>query len=222
MFFLDFAKKHKIITTLLLTPILLCTVCLMLVSCASQDIKYNEAIAIAKQDFGCEKILWIQSGALILETKPEEEIPVYSLRSHYAYYIVGEKEGKEVYIVVPSNPDLDKPYTATWGLDYSFTQIVEKFNENEAQYVADVPDDYYSVNRDSYINLIVNRDTIRDFAEYYNVNDNYDSFYECLDVKLVFEYRWEVEGNEHRCMVAQENGELKAYKKVEVIYTPIG
>lgn len=220
--FLDFAKKHKIITTLLLTPILLCIVCLMLVSCASQDIKYNEAIAIAKQDFGCDKILWIQSGALILETKPGEKIPVYSLRSNYAYYVVGEKDGEEMYIVVPSTPDLDKPYTTTWGLDYSFTQIVEKFNDFGAQYVANVPDDYYSLKHSNYINLIVNTDTIRDFAEYYNVDDNYDSFYECLDVKLVFEYRWEVEGNEYRCMVAQENGELKAYKKVEVIYTPIG
>lgn len=222
MVFLDFAKKHKIITTLLLTPILLCTVCLMLVSCASQDIKYNEAIVIAKQDFGCEKILWIQSGALILETKSEEKIPVYSLRSNYAYYVVGEKDGKETYIVVPSSPKLDKPYTAIWGLDYSFTEIVEKINDFDAQYIADVPDDYYSVNRGSYINLIVNRDTIRDFAEYYNVNDDYDSFYECLDVKAVFEYRWKVDGNEHRCMVAQENGELKAYKKIEVIHTPIG
>ena len=217
MSLLSFAKKHKVVATLLLAPILFCIVCLMLISCASQDIKYNEAIAIAKQYFGCEKVLWIQSGALILETKPEEKIPVYSLRSHYAYYVIGEKDGKEIYIVIPSSPELDKPYTATWGLDYTFTQIVEKFNDFGAQYVADVPDDYYSVNRGSYINLIVNSDTIRDFAEYYNVNDNYDSFYECLDVKAVFEYRWKVDGNEHRCMVAQENGELKAYKHGDAI-----
>ncbi len=210
-------KTSAVKKAVLSVPILICVVCLMLTSCASQDIKYNEAIAIAKQDFGCEKVLWIQSGALILETKPGDEIPVYSLRSHYAFYVVGEKDGKEIYIVIPSNPNLDKPYTATWGLDYSFSQIVDKFNENGAQYVADVPGDYYSVKHSSYINLIVGSDTIRDFAEYYNVDGNYDSFYECLDIKAVFEYRWEKDGKEYRCMVTQENGELKSYEKVQAI-----
>lgn len=200
-------SKHHHAVAFLLASVLLWIVCLMSASCSPRDLSYREAIEIAKKDFGCDKILWIQTNALVLETKPDE-IP--SLRSHYSYYIVGEKNGKEIDIVVPSNPDLEEAYISTWGLDHSFTQIVEKFNDFGAHYIADVPDDYDPAGRDRPIELFADRDTITHLAEYYNADG--ELLYDRLDLKAIFEYRWEADGVAHRCMVFQEGGELKAYE----------
>lgn len=210
----SFAKRYKIILAAILAPIFICIVCLSLVSCTPQDIKYDEAIRIAKKDFGCEKILWIEDNALILSTG---EPTVVKMRSHYSFYVVGEKDGEEIYIVIPSTPELDEPYIATWALDYSFAQIVEKFNEYGAKYVADVPDDFYSTSFNDYIDLVVAEFMIKILADNYEVGADGDAFYERLDVKAAFYYRWQEDGFDHNCIVTQENGELKAYERVNAI-----
>lgn len=206
MAFMNFVKRHRTAVILLLAPILFCIVCSMLVSCIDNDIKYDKAISIAKKDFGCEKILWIDTGAEILCTG----VPTVSKwRSHYVYYVVGEKDGEEIYILIPSDPELEKPIVTSWSLDYSFAQVVEKINECGAQYVAEVPDDYYNVKKD-YIRLCKG-DEINRLAKYYDVGDSEDSFYERLDVKAVFYYQWEDGEYIRNCIVTQESGELKAY-----------
>ena len=220
MIILNYIKKHKIVSTLLFIPTLLCIVCLMLVSCGAGDnMKYNDAIAIAKTDFGCDKILWIDSYALmpsldsyVLVQQKDESAD--KMRSPYAYYVVGEKAGEEIYIVIPSAAELEKSVITTWSLDYSFTQIVEKFNENGAQYIADVPDDYYS-RQGSYIKLWNDEERINELSKYYF--EGSDVLYERLDVKAFFEYKWEEDGYLHSCIVTQEDGELKSYKKREII-----
>ncbi len=47
---------------------------------------------------------------------------------------------------------------------------------------------------------------------YYDVTGvSSDVFYSRLDVKAIFSARWESDNRIFNCIVAQENGELKAY-----------
>lgn len=204
-------KRLKIVAAVILTPILVCIVGLMLTACSPQDIKYDKAISIAKKDFGCEKILWIGSSATVLSGDSWDKIKDKIGGTHYSFYVVGEKDGEEVYIIIPS-PQIKDPFITTWALGYSFKQVVEKFNENGAQYVIDVPDDYYS-RQFTYIDLRAGI-SLNGLAEYYDVGCDDEAFRERLDVEAVFEYIWEEDGNEYCCIVTQENGELKAYKKM--------
>ncbi|MCH5351825.1 MAG: hypothetical protein J1F39_07655 [Clostridiales bacterium] len=184
-----------------------------------RDIKYDDAVRIAKRDFKCDKVLWIASrSGLILREGFGDGDTVYRMRSHYAYYVVGEKEGTEVYIVIPSDPILEDPYTTTWGLNYTFTEIVERFNEHGASYVADVPDDYYSQTFDKYISLRSGKG-LKGMTSYYDVGGDDDEFYERLDTKAVFEYSWEEEGYYYSVIVAQEDGELTSYERKEKVGT---
>lgn len=209
---MSFAKRIKIAAAVVLTPILVCIGGLMLTACSPQDIKYDEAMSIAKKDFGCEKILWI-TDSVALTNDPWDTIKDKINRAHYSFYVVGEKDGKEVYIIIPS-PQIEDPFVTTWALDYSFKQVVDKFNENGAQYVADVPDNYYS-RQFSYIKLLEGEDQIKQLSNYYF--DDSDALYKRLDVKAFFEYEWEADGNRYSCIVTQENGELKTYKQVRAL-----
>lgn len=213
---MSYSKKNRLIASVILAPILFFVVCLPFASCTlDKDIKADEAIAIAKNDFGCEKILWIKSNALILSQSPEDEPSVNTMRSHYSYYVVAEKDGNEIYLVIPSTPKLDKPYITTWCMDYSFKQIVHEFNKLGAQYVIDVPDDYYSA-AGNYINIETVEDMITGYAKYHEVDDA-ETFYERLDVKAVFNYRRVDNDYIHDYMLAQIDGELKTYEQTQPV-----
>ncbi len=203
-----YVNRNKTVATIFLVPMLISLVCLMLVAC-SPDINTSEAIKIAEKDFGCEKILWIDTGALLLSQEPGSEPQVYEFRSHYTYYVVGEKDGQEVYIIIPCSPEIEKPYLTTWCLDHTFSEVVDKFNENGANYIIAVPQ------KDVYRNFIkfeAGPEYIKEYAEFYNVGCDGDEFYDRLDVKGVFTYQWSDGDAVRSCIVTQENGELKAYK----------
>ena len=205
-------KMIKEAVALVLLPIFVLLFGFTFIAC-DRDIKYDDAVRIAKRNFKCDKVLWISSkSALILREGFGDGDSVYRMRSHYAYYVVGEKEGMEVYIVIPSDPILEDPYTTTWGLNYTFTEIVERFNEHGAQYVADVPDDYYSQTFDKYISLRAGI-SLKGMASYYDVGGDDDEFFERLDTKAVFEYSWEEDGYIKSVIVAQENGKLTSYER---------
>ena len=198
----SYSKKHKLIATVILAPMLFLIVCLMLVAC-DPDIKYDEAIAIAKKDFGVEKVLWVAyTPALALSKDGPRVIGAW----HYANCIVGEKDGEEIFIVIPS-PQTEESFIATWNLDYTFKQIVEEFNKLGAEYIIDVPDDYYSKRHDSYIDIVVKENNVNRLAEFYEV-DEPETFYERLDVKVVFTYRRLDDGIIHDYMVTQIDGKL--------------
>lgn len=203
-------KVNKKIAAIILLPVLILLVAFTLIAC-DNDLNYDEAIAIAKRDFGCEKVLWIDTYSGALNLNPGEEKMPVKMRSHYAYYIVGEKAGKEVYIMIPSDPTLEKAYATRWNLDYTFKQIVEKFNEHDANYKIEVPDDYYNVKR-NYIEFIGGEERISRLATYYDV-ENAETFYERLDVKTVFSYSWQDDESLHDCIVFQIDGELLSYEK---------
>ncbi len=179
---------------------------------------YAQAITIAKSCYGCESILWVGniygnaygSGFVVL---PNGERINYN---RGAFYVIGEKEGRETCIVMPFN--IQKEISiATWALDYSFKDIVEKFNERGAQYTAEktLDNDYYGVKRNS-IEVIVGEESITTAANYADMADT-QTFYERLDVKAVFSYDWTADGYRHYCIVSQEGGELKSYESVTAV-----
>lgn len=210
MSFIGRAKKIKSAVTSVLAAVLLCVIGSALTACSPQDIKYDDAIAIAKKDFGCEKILWIDSGAEILSTGVPTE---NTSPAHYSFYVVGEKDGKEVYILIPSPPTVEKPHVSEWKFDYTFTQIVDKLNKCGARYVIQVPDDYYSAKRSSFAELLTGQ-KLNGIAGYYEVGCSDDEFYERLDVKAAFQYVWIADGNINSCIITQESGQLKSYTHV--------
>ena len=161
------------------------------------DIKYDRAMAIAKKEFKLDKILWITDNPLSLSTKSDDEFNVKN-PGRYEYGIVGEMNGEEVFIIVQSDTKRNKPFIATWGLDYSFTEIVEKFNELGAQYVADVPKDYYAAGIDSYIK--------------YYPNENPS------DARVVFTYSRKDGKMRYNYYVTIEDGELKTDVSASQIY----
>lgn len=212
-----YPKKIKLIATAILAPFFVCIACLMLVSCTlDKDIKYDKAISIAKKDFGCEKILWIDTNALVLGVEPGSENTPNRMRSHYTFYVVGEKDGEEIYLVIPSNPKLEKPYESTWCFDFTFKQIVDEFNELGAGYVIDVPDDFYSKSHDNYLDIVVREEYINLMAKNYEI-DEPETFYERLDAKVVFSYRRVDNDIIYDYIVAQIDGELVSYEDTQVL-----
>ena len=63
-------KKLKSVAVAVLASIFTVIAAITLASC-DPDIKYNDAIAIAKKDFGVEKILWIGDRPLSKELPDE-------------------------------------------------------------------------------------------------------------------------------------------------------
>lgn len=216
MSFSGFIKRHKIAVIVISSALLVCIIGFIVfiaILPRDNDIKYNEAVALARKQFGLDKVLWIDTHAGVFSRDPNAELTPSNMRSHYAYYVVGEKDGAEIYCVVPSNPLLEKPYLTTWNLKYTFSQIIDKFNEHGAGYVIDLSYNN-SVEYSSRISIYVDEKTINGYAQDYDdiiVGEN-DNLYERLDIKVVFFYQWSNDDNkDFSCIVTQENGELKAY-----------
>ncbi len=218
MSFSGFIKRHKFAVAVASVVIIILIafitfIVVMAVLWGNSDVKYDEAVVRAKREFGLDKVLWIDDSLAFVNEQDLESLDA-KFYSKYAYFVIGEKENKEIYIMVSHNPK-EKPIIASWNLNYTFTQIVEKFNENGAEYVANVPNDYYDREFSSYIQLLVGSDLNRGMIERYSIDGGYSAFYERLDVKAVFSYEWKDDDNITRsCIVAQENGELKAYVRV--------
>ncbi len=216
MSFLDFVKRHKIaVIVVSFATIVLVVGFIVLISLLPHDDELNrdDAIKLAIKEYGLDKVLWIDAHASVFSSDPNAELTPSNLRSHYAYYIIGEKDGEEIYCVVPSNPLLEKPYLTTWNLKYTFSQIIDKFNEHGAGYVIDLSYNN-SVEYSSRISIYMDEKTINGYAQDYDdiiVGEN-DNLYERLDIKVVFFYQWSNDDNkDFSCIVTQENGELKAY-----------
>lgn len=198
----SFMKKHNIsiIVVSVITTIILAFVGFYVYSYVyslNHDIKADRAVAIAKKEFKLDKVLWVAYHGERLSAESWDEL-YDKISGRYEYGIVGEKDGEEVYIIVPSHPKKYKPFITTWAPDYSFTEIVDKFNEMGAQYVADVPKDYYAAGIGSYIDFDL--DELQPITE------------------LVFSYR-RYDGNVYYdYYVWIEDGELKSDVHTSQIY----
>ncbi len=212
MSFSSFIKRHKFAVAVASVVIIILIafitfIIVMAVLWSDGDVKRDKAISIARKEFGCEKVLWIchTNGSDFIDKASNRENVDFG---KYAFCIVGQKEGEEIFIIIPAEYKRDKPYIATWPFDYSFTQIAEKFIELGAPYVEKEFEKYPNL-----IDFEDKEDMIkRESAYYYDVAGvSSDVFYSRLDVKAIFSARWESDNRIFNCIVTQENGELKAY-----------
>ncbi len=212
MSFSGFIKRHKFAVAVASVVIIILIafitfIVVMAVLWSDGDVNRDKAISIARKEFGCEKVLWIchTNGSDFIDKASNRENVDFG---KYAFCIVGQKEGEEIFIIIPAEYKRDKPYIATWPFDYSFTQIAEKFIELGAPYVEKEFEKYPNL-----IDFEDKEDMIKRESEYYYdvTGVSSDVFYSRLDVKAIFSARWESDNRIFNCIVAQENGELKAY-----------
>ncbi len=212
MSFSGFIKRHKFAVAVASVVIIILIafitfIIVMAVLWSDGDVNRDKAISIARKEFGCEKVLWIchTNGSDFIDKASNRENVDFG---KYAFCIVGQKEGEEIFIIIPAEYKRDKPYIATWPLDYSFTQIAEKFIELGAPYDEEKFEKYPNL-----IHFNDKEDLIKmESSYYYDVTGvSSDVFYSRLDVKAIFSARWESDNRIFNCIVAQENGELKAY-----------
>ena len=193
----------------ILALIMAAFVCFALIGC-NKDYTVEDAANIARERFGCTKILWV--GRAVYKNNTDG----CDLSMNGGYYVVGlDKDKNEVYVVVPKNKS-DK-FTATafeWPFDYTFSQIAKVYEKYGYKYIDGIDGkeaEYFYSHTSKYINLI---DTE------FNVKIKLDSFgdkdemYELLDVKLMFEFTYLPEDGVLRFYyLVQENGLLKMYEK---------
>lgn len=212
MSFSSFIKRHKIaviiVSVLIIILIALTTfIIVVAVLWRDDDVRRDKAISIAEKEFGCERVLWIcytNGSDFIDRASNRENVDL----GKYAFCVVGQKAGEEIFIIIPADYKRDKPYIATWPFDYSFTQIAEKFIELGAPYDEEKFDKYPNM-----IELEDKEDMIKRKSEYYRdvTGVSSDVFYARLDIKALFSAQWERDNRSYSCIVTQENGELKAY-----------
>lgn len=175
----------------------------------SASVKYDEAIRIAKREFGIEKVLWLSGDV----DYPSELLPLdddKNVPSH-PILIIGEKGGDEIVVAV-SHSKGEESIIVDWRFDYSFSEMVAALNYFGVNYVADVPDDYYGyADRFNLIGLTYEEKRIK---------SNYGSaLYERLDIKAVFTYcNKDESGNARKYLITQENGKLNIYGSTDGDY----
>ncbi|MDE6618067.1 MAG: hypothetical protein K2K13_03470 [Clostridiales bacterium] len=171
----------------------------------------EDAARIARTDFGCEKILWADY-ARVQNNVVQNDILPYG-----GSYIIGEdKDGNEVYVVVPHYiTNKYKPSTFEWKFDYTFSQIVGVCAKYGYKYVEGVDvmiDKYVHLGALPYIDLIDSDDDVKSELEDYG---DADELYEKLDVKLVFQlYTGGGKFDRLTLLLTQQGGSLVVYKTV--------
>ena len=99
--------------------------CLTLPSCALTiypERGIETAEEIATEEFGMQKVYTIG-------TAPEEYWPESS-RSHYLMAVIGEKDGEELFLIVPGNYD-EAPFLAPWPFALSFKEMIDLLNKTD-------------------------------------------------------------------------------------------
>ncbi|MCI8369171.1 MAG: hypothetical protein HFJ81_06035 [Clostridia bacterium] len=110
--------KKKIFSLLLLiTSLFAFALCSCTVINENRD---DDAYKIAVKQFGFEEV-WVVSSGTTSSVLMEEMV------SRYLIYVLGEKEGREIMIIVPALKK-DKSYEVKWPLKYSFKQTIDKYN----------------------------------------------------------------------------------------------
>lgn len=182
----------------------------VLVGC-NNDYSVEDAANIARNKYGCTKILWVS------RAKPENNVLQEKLPMQGGYYVVGiDKNGNEVYVAVPM---FESKYynTATfeWQFDYTFFQIAKVFAKYGYKYtdgIDGIEKEYFYNHSSTYISLLDRDDNIKQNLSSFG---DADELYEKLDVKLVFEYNYKADDETMRYVyLVQEGGVLVVYETV--------
>lgn len=170
--------------------------------------KLKDAVNIAREDFGCEKILWVDYA------RPQNNVLENNDTPDGGCYVVGEdKDGSEVYVVVPYyETEKHKPSTFQWKFDYTFSQIARVFAKYGYKYAdgIDGMEDKYTLHDISIsIFLLDMENNVKSALAHCG---DADELYEKLDVKLVFYFRIREGRERHYFWLTQQDGSLVMYE----------
>ncbi|MDE5592475.1 MAG: hypothetical protein K2I75_00920 [Clostridiales bacterium] len=212
-------QKFKTVISALAMMIITLGVMLSLVSCDLNDrITEKDAIRIAREDFGCNNILWlgrVGDDDLLVSVSADGETTVRKRlsRDRGAYYVFGlDKNGKEVYVVVPIYTESSlKPTVIDWPFDYTFSEILDfagqhgyKYSDGIEGRVEEYIDESSSVGLRTYGQEALSiADAELDYCESLG-----GAFSELLDIKFVFEFTVQISGIWHNCTIGQIDGKL--------------
>lgn len=97
----------------------LISVVTVLIGCTvKRENNKSDAEKTAKEEFGFEKIYFTSSG-----TAENTSINF----SHYFFYVLGEKDGEEIFITVPDKKG-ERSSLYDWPLNLTFKEITQKLN----------------------------------------------------------------------------------------------
>lgn len=183
--------------------------------------KYDRAFKIARSDFGCKKILWVDSAVFGnnitggIKYQPEEFggggfVTDEVLSQNGGYYVIGDDgDGNNIYVLVPRDKTRESAMFE-WKFDYSFSEILDFIGQFGYKYAdgIDGRENEYLADHRLWIND--NDDVIMYKLKRFG---NENELYARLDVKLFFEYRQIIgDGEFYDYYIWQEGGKLKLYQ----------
>lgn len=166
---------------------------------------YLDVVETAKQEYGCDKVLWYQpcrNNSLLLPKGVK-------IQSEKVYCVVAEKNDDEVFLVIPSEHDKEKGFFAEWKFDFSFTEIMSKMKS------LGIPCEPYS---DGMQNTMYRSDEIS-LVEFDEIKDKYSVYYRGCDLNAYWGYAYNKGENNNSdvteinafCVAMQKNHELVIY-----------
>ena len=202
------SKAKSKLTAIISVAVAICA-CFALVGCNNKSYLIEDAEAIARERFGCKKILWIAQ-AVYYDNILGSKVPIEG-----GYYVVGEdKDGNEVCVFVPKNKS-DKAAIAAfdWPLAYSFSTIAKLYTEYGYEYAGGIEgheEEYFYQHYSIYIGLLGSDNTVKTRLKAFG---DADELYEKLDVKIMLDFHRKTdEFGMCYYYLFQEDGLLKMYK----------
>ena len=192
----------------ILALIMAVCVCFTLLGC-NKDYTVEDAANIAREKFGCTKILWVSSVGC------ERRMSKTLMPTDGGYYVVGlDENGDEVYVAVPKcETDKYKITEFDWQFGYTFSQIstvLSAFGYEYKDGVDGIEDDYFRHSEYGSIRLNSQEDLIKTQLDVFG---DAEELYEKLDVKLMFEFFYKSKDGVRRYyFLMQEGGLLKLYE----------
>lgn len=179
---------------------------------------YDYALKYARNS-GCQKILWVGSAQFGNEitgcTRELSHGTVWSdsvLTRRGGVYVIGEdRNGNELYFIVPNVNEEGTPQSFEWPFDYKFSEIAHWLSDYGYEYADGI------VGHESLASSILAWDTKKNVEDtlncMYKDKDEARAVYERLDIKFIFEYAYcPSENNVNRYYIMQEQGALKMYE----------
>lgn len=188
----------------------------------SNELALNDAIGIAKEDFGCKKILWV-SGAparrtLTSDIKYTQDGKMYLKERIFpdqgGYYVFGlDKNGNDVYVAVPRYKSSSyKPAEIDWPFDYTFTQILDFAGRYGYKYVDGIDGriDEFTDGNDWAMRSCGNENSILGSSQAGRYCESLNgTFCEKLDIAVVFEFQMRADDNRvYSYTIGQIDGKL--------------
>ncbi|MCH5153868.1 MAG: hypothetical protein J1F71_01515 [Clostridiales bacterium] len=207
-------KKAKSKLPLIILVITAICVCFALIGC-NNDNTLDDVTNVARDKFGCTKILWLNLASY------DNNVGGCDVPMEGGYYAIGlDKDGNEVYIVVPKcKSDKIKAATFAWPFDYTFSQIAKVYSQYGYKYSDGIEgheEDYCYSHSGIDIRMLDTEYRVKTQLKSFG---DADELYEKLDIKLMFEFSFKSRelGIGYYYLV-QEDGLFKMYEVLNKDY----